>query len=264
MEKKKMGFRALGLNEKTLSALGRLKYLKPTEVQEKVIPAIISGSNLIVRSHTGTGKTAAFGIGIIERIARKASKKALILTPTRELAVQVAKELQGIGQDHQMKIHLVYGGQSIETQIGQLRNGFDVLIATPGRLLDLTRRGVVRIGEFDILVLDEADQMLDMGFLDEVTAILDQLPQQRLSLMLSATLDESIMSIAAKYVKHHKTIEIGEITAAETITEGHVEITDLEKFPRLIDILKVCSLSTKTWSVVNNLTVYLSCGVIYE
>ncbi|MFH1785129.1 MAG: DEAD/DEAH box helicase [Candidatus Micrarchaeota archaeon] len=232
-----MDFRILGLSEKTLLALDKIDYKEPTEVQQKAIPEIIAGHNLVVRSQTGTGKTAAFGIGIIERIDSKQSKKALILTPTRELAVQVCKELQSIGQTHKIHIHVVYGGQSIETQIRQLRTGTDILIATPGRLLDLNRRGVVRINEFDIIVLDEADQMLDMGFLDEVTEILDQLPQQRLSMLLSATLDDSIMRIAAKYVKKPKIIEIGEIKAADTIKEEHVEITDIDKFSKLIDIL---------------------------
>jgi len=233
-----MGFRSLGLNEKTLFALSRINYTKPTEVQQKAIPEIIAGNNLLVRSQTGTGKTAAFGIGIIERLAGRKSKKALILTPTRELAVQVCKELQNIGQTQHLMIHAVYGGQGIEGQIDNLRRGFDVVIATPGRLLDLSRRGVIRINEFDIIVLDEADQMLDMGFLDEVTEILDQLPQQRVGMLFSATLDDSIMRIAAKYVKQPKIIEIGEIKAAETIKEEHVEITDIDKFPKLIGILR--------------------------
>lgn len=232
-----MGFRILGLSEKTLLALNRLNYTKPTEVQQKVIPQIIAGHNLIVRSQTGTGKTAAFGIGIIERLEHRTSKKALILTPTRELAVQVCKELQAIGQNAQLKIHVVYGGQSLEGQMDNLRHGVDILIATPGRLLDLARREAVRIREFDIIVLDEEDQMLDMGFLDEVTAILDQLPHQRLGMLLSATLDESIMRISSEYVTHPKVIEIGDIRAAETIKEEHIEITDIDKFSKLLEVL---------------------------
>ncbi|MFN7990690.1 MAG: DEAD/DEAH box helicase [Candidatus Micrarchaeia archaeon] len=233
-----MEFRDLGLDAKTLEALDRLGYKEPTEVQQKAIPQIKAGHNLIVRSKTGTGKTAAFGIGIIESIHAGMHKKALILTPTRELAVQVCKELRGIGQSHQLKIHVIYGGQSINVQMDELRTGVDILIATPGRLLDLSRRGTVHIREFDIAILDEADQMLDMGFLDEVTAILDQLPQRRMTLLLSATLDESIINIAHKYVPHPKTIEIGEIEAAETITQEHIEATDLEKFPKLLDVLR--------------------------
>ena len=236
-----MEFRNMKISEKTLLALARLKYIEATEVQETAIPEIIAGHNLIVRSHTGTGKTAAFGIGIIERIAAGKSKKALIMTPTRELAVQVCKEIQGIGQMHNLRITVVYGGHSISIEEEQLKKGVDILVATPGRLLDLSRRGAVRIGEFDIAILDEADQMLDMGFLDEMTDILDQLPQHRMTLMLSATVDESILSIAAKYVKHPKTIELGEIAAAETITQEHIEATDREKFPRLLEVLRIHS-----------------------
>lgn len=233
-----MEFRELGLSEKTLSALARLGYDSPTEVQEKTIPDIIAGNNLIVRSQTGTGKTAAFGIGLIERVVSGTSHRALVLTPTRELAVQVCKEIRAISHDHGLRVHAVYGGQSINVQSDELRHGVDILMATPGRLLDLSRRGMLRIGDFDALVLDEADQMLDMGFRDEVTEILDQLPQARLSLLVSATVDESILSIAAKYVPHAKTIEIGDIEVVSTITEEHLETTDREKFPRLLDILK--------------------------
>ncbi len=233
-----MEFREMGISEKTLSALEKLEYLHPTEVQQQAIPEIVSGNNLIVRSKTGTGKTAAFGIGILESISSGRHRKALILTPTRELAVQVCKEIRAIGEFHRLRIHVVYGGQSINVQMDELRGGVDILIATPGRLLDLSRRGVAHIREFDIAVLDEADQMLDMGFLDEVTAILDQLPQQRMTLLLSATLEESIMSIAAKYVGKAKTIEIGEMEAAETIHQEHIEATEHDKFPKLIDVLK--------------------------
>ncbi len=232
-----MDFRQLGLNEKIIQALDKLNYNNATEVQQKVIPEIINGKNLIVRSQTGTGKTAAFGIGLIQRIEADHSKKALILTPTRELAVQVCKELRAIGQVGSLKIHVAYGGTSINMQIQELSSGVDILIATPGRLLDLTRRGTVSIREFDIAVLDEADQMLDMGFLDDVTEILNQLPRERLTLLISATIDESILSIAAKYIKDPKTIEVGEIEAAPTIVEEHVETTDVTKFPKLLEVL---------------------------
>lgn len=233
-----MEFTELGIGAKTLLALSKLNYVEPTEVQEKVIPSILAGQNLIVRSQTGTGKTAAFGIGLIERLTTVKSKKALILTPTRELAVQVWKELRAIGQTHSLKIHVVYGGQSINVQMDSIRHGIDILIATPGRLLDLSRRRIVRIGEFDIAVLDEADQMLDMGFKDDVTDILNQLPQNRLTLLVSATIDESILSIASRYVPHAKTIEIGEMEVVSTIKEEYVETTDRDKFPRLVEVLR--------------------------
>ncbi|MEW6748368.1 MAG: DEAD/DEAH box helicase [Candidatus Micrarchaeota archaeon] len=233
-----MEFNEMGLSQKTLEALMRLNYVEPTEVQQKVIPELMAGRNLLVRSHTGTGKTAAFGIGIIERISAGKSRKALILTPTRELAVQVCKELRAIAQLHDLKVHVVYGGQSINIQLSDLRGGVDILVATPGRLIDLSERRAVHINEFDIAILDEADQMLDMGFVDDVTGILDKLPRQRMTLLVSATIDAQILSIASKYVPSPTKIEIGEVEAAETIKQEHLETTDREKFPRLVEVLR--------------------------
>ena len=233
-----MEFNEMGLSPKTLEALARLKYIEPTEVQEKVIPELQEGHNLLVRSHTGTGKTAAFGIGIIERISDGRSGKALILTPTRELAVQVCNELRAIGELQELNIHVVYGGQSISVQLNDLRKGIDILVATPGRLIDLTQRGAVRIADFDIAILDEADQMLDMGFIDDVTGILDQLPNERITMLVSATVDQQILSIASKYVPSPKRIEIGEVEAADTIEQEHIETTDRTKFPRLLEVLR--------------------------
>ncbi|MBU0527853.1 MAG: DEAD/DEAH box helicase [Candidatus Micrarchaeota archaeon] len=233
-----MKFSDLKLNRKTLEALEKLGYEEPTEVQEKAVPEIMEGHNLIIRSQTGTGKTAAFGIGIIERIASGSSKKGLVLTPTRELALQVCKELQAISLMHRMKVFAVYGGHSITVQIRDLKGGVDILVATPGRLLDLNRRGVVSIKDFDTIILDEADHMLDMGFADEMTDILAQLPDQKTMLLLSATIDESILNIASKYIPKAKTIEIGEIEVVATITEEHVETIRREKFSELLRVLK--------------------------
>lgn len=233
-----MKFSDLKLSEKTIAALTKLGYLEPTEVQVKAIPEIIAGSNLLVRSQTGTGKTAAFGIGLIERISAGKSKKALVLTPTRELALQVCNEVRNIGQVHGTRVYAVYGGQSIERQVADLHGGVDVLVATPGRLLDLSRRRVVQIGSFDVIVLDEADMMLDMGFIDEVSAILDQLPPQHLAVLLSATLEYSIMQMASKYVKNAKLIELGEKEVVSTVKEEFVEATDREKFSRLLEVCR--------------------------
>ncbi len=232
-----MEFKDLGLDERTLAALSRLGYTAPTEVQEKAIPEIIAGHNLIVRSQTGTGKTAAFGIGLIERISSGKSRKGLILAPTRELALQVCKELRSIGEGHGLKVFAVFGGQSINVQIRDLKDGADIIVATPGRLLDLNRRRVVDISKFDAVVLDEADHILDLGFQDEMTDILTRLPEERIMLLLSATIDESILNIASKYIPRSKTIEIGEIEVVSTIKEEHVEITKREKFKQLIDVL---------------------------
>ena len=233
-----MEFIDLNLNEKTLNALKILGYERPTEVQVKTVPEIIRGRNLIVRSQTGTGKTAAFGIGLIERLANNDTKKALVLAPTRELAMQVCKELRGIAEGQDFRIFAVYGGQSIGTQISALENGYDILVATPGRLLDLHRRDVVDISEFETIVLDEADHMLDLGFQDEMTDILDRLPKEKLMILLSATIDESIKSIASKHIPDSDIIEVGEKEVVSTIREEHVETTQRGKLAQLIKILK--------------------------
>jgi len=232
-----MKFEELKLSQKTLQALNNLGFSEPTQVQIKAIPSMISGIDLLVRSQTGTGKTAAFGIGITERIASGSSRKALILTPTRELALQVSTELRAISALHRFRVFAVFGGQNIEKQISDIQCGFQVLVATPGRLLDLARRGVVRLNEFDVVVLDEADHMLDIGFLDEVTEILKQLSHQRITMLLSATLSDQIMQIASEYLKTPETIEIGALEVVSTVDEQYIEISPREKFTKLLEVL---------------------------
>ncbi|MBD3398599.1 DEAD/DEAH box helicase [Candidatus Micrarchaeota archaeon] len=233
-----MGFRKMALNEKTMKALEELGYYKPTEVQQKVIPLILQGENLIVRSQTGTGKTAAFGIGLIELLDVEREKKALVLAPTRELAVQISEELKGIAKEHHHKIAVVYGGQKIDVQIRALRKGVDILIATPGRLVDHSERGTVNLSEYSIVVLDEADEMLDMGFKDEMDRIMGQVPEKRTVLLFSATLDELILELASHYIKGPaETIEIGEKERAKQIKEDFVQVSRRKKFANLKRIL---------------------------
>lgn len=240
-----MEFKDLKLN--TIEALEKMGYTKPTEVQSKSIPKIIQGENLIVRSQTGTGKTAAFGIGIIERLIAKSSKKSLILAPTRELAIQVSKELQSISMFHKFKIFVVFGGQSINIQIDDLRDGCDILVATPGRLLDLDRRKVIHISDFDCVVLDEADHMLDLGFQDEMNEILRKLPKRKLMLLFSATVDEGIMKIASNHIPDPKIVEVGNIEVASTIKEEHFTTTERGK---LSSLFKVLSINEKTKKLI--------------
>ncbi len=233
-----MHFSELGLSEKTLAALTKLKYTSATEIQAKSIPQITAGNNVLLRSQTGTGKTAAFGIGIIERIAKGSSKHALILAPTRELALQVGNEINILGEFHRFKVRVAYGGQNLERQISELRGGVDILIATPGRLLDLARRGAVNLHQFDLAILDEADLMLDMGFIDEVSEVMDQLPTHYICVLVSATLEPGIMQMASKYVKNPAVIEVGDLVVASTVKEEYVEVTDRGKFHRLVEVLR--------------------------
>lgn len=232
-----MKFSDLKLTEKTLRSISYYGYKEATEVQEKAIPRILEGVNLIVRSQTGTGKTAAFGIGIIERIVTGKSNKALILAPTRELAIQVCTELRALSKLHGLKIYPVYGGQSINVQASNIQRGYHILVATPGRLLDLYRRRVVDLFSFDTVVLDEADHMLDLGFQDDVLAILSKLPKEKIMLLFSATVDSSIRRISSNHMPNSEMITIGEIEVVSTIKQEHVEITQREKFSKFIEIL---------------------------
>jgi ATP-dependent RNA helicase DeaD len=233
-----MGFRKMALTDKTIMALEELGYYKPTEVQEKVIPLILQGENLIVRSQTGTGKTAAFGIGLIELLDAERDKKALVLAPTRELAVQISEELKGIAKEHHHKIVVVYGGQKIDIQMRELKKGVDILIATPGRLVDHSERGTVNLREYNIVVLDEADEMLDMGFKDEMDKIMRHIPEQRIVLLFSATLDELILDLASHYIKGPaETLELGEKERVQQIKEDFVQVSRRKKYSNLKRIL---------------------------
>jgi len=204
-------FKDFGLQEETLTSLERMGYLKPTEVQSLTIPKSMSGRDLIVQSRTGTGKTAAFGIRITEAVDRAVSSiQALVLTPTRELTLQVTDELSRIGHDAEVLCVPIYGGSSIEKQMDELRRGAHVIIGTPGRILDHLRRGTLRFDTLRILVLDEADLMLDMGFEKEMRRIMDHLPRRRQTLMFSATIPRAIEAIAYNYLTNPEKILLSE------------------------------------------------------
>ena len=206
-------------------------------MQVKAIPKILSGTNLVVRSQTGTGKTAAFGIGLIERIASGTTGKALILVPTRELAIQVCEELRRLGIYHALNVRAAYGGQKMMFQMRDLQKSYDILVATPGRLVDLCNRGAVYLSKFNAVVLDEADHMLDIGFRKEVFGILSQLPKERLTLLFSATVDAEVRRIASKYVLNSELIEVGEMRTVSSIKEERIEVLHAEKVSKLVEIL---------------------------
>ena len=228
----------MALSAKTIHTLDKLGYHLPTEVQQRTIPLILQGENLIVRSQTGTGKTAAFGIGIIELLDVERGKKALVIAPTRELAMQIAAELKGIAAEHHHRIAVVYGGQKIDVQFRHLDKGVDILIATPGRLLDHVELGTINLSEFGIVVLDEADEMLDMGFKDEMDRIMGAVPQERTVLLFSATLDELILELASNYINGPaETIELGEKECVAQIKEDFVQVSRRKKFANLKRIL---------------------------
>ncbi len=233
-----MKFADLKLSDKSLKSIKNYGYENTTEVQERTIPKIIAGKDLIVRSQTGTGKTAAFSIGLMERMAEGKVTKSLILVPTRELAVQVTMEMNGLSQIHQHRVYAVFGGTPIGKQMHEMKKHYDALVATPGRLLDLIQRGKVEMTDFNAVVLDEADLMLDMGFQRDVFKILDKMPKERQSLLFSATVDAGIKRISSRYMRDAELITVGEMVTLKTIKEERVKVSFSERFFKLRELLK--------------------------
>ncbi|MBO5249826.1 MAG: DEAD/DEAH box helicase [Muribaculaceae bacterium] len=205
-------FEELGVREDLLRAIAELGFERPMPVQEKVIPHLLNeDSDVVALAQTGTGKTAAFGLPVLQRIDATVQKpQALILSPTRELCLQIAGDLADFSKYMQkMSVLPVYGGSSIESQIRSLRRGVHVVVATPGRLIDLINRGVVHLDLVNTVILDEADEMLNMGFLDSINEILAQVPPQRKTLMFSATMPKEIAGIAKNYMHNPVEFVIG-------------------------------------------------------
>lgn len=209
-----MTFSSLKLNQNLTKTLTDLGYDEPTPIQAQAIPAILSGQDIMGRAQTGTGKTAAFALPILQRLEQHSSShkavRALVLTPTRELAQQVHGSFEKYSKNSPVSIAIAYGGASIKTQVEALEQNPDVLVATPGRLLDHLHKGSLTLKHLQFLVFDEADRMLDMGFKDEINRILKRLPQKRQTLLFSATFDQSIFNLAKHLLNDAKRIEVDE------------------------------------------------------
>ena len=202
-------FGDLELDRKIISALKDMGFEEPSPIQSQTIPLVLEGKDVIGQAQTGTGKTAAFGIPIMQNIqSDHRALQALVMTPTRELAIQVSEELRKIGRTKRIKTLPVYGGQPIDRQIRALRSGVQVVIGTPGRLLDHIRRQTIRLDHVRFLILDEADEMLDMGFVEDMEEIMRHLPEERQTMLFSATMPLSIRSLSKKYMKDPATISI--------------------------------------------------------
>lgn len=216
-------FAELGLAPALLDAVEDSGYTNPTPVQTQAIPCVIQGADLFASAHTGTGKTASFMLPALHRLSlsskgrtRPGQPRCLVLTPTRELAAQVEKSAKTYGKYLPLKSYVVFGGVNINPQRMALRKPVDVLIATPGRLMDLVRHNIVRFSDIEILVLDEADRMLDLGFIDEMKEILQLLPETRQSLMFSATYSEEIKKLAHTFLNEQQEISVN---TGDTVTE---------------------------------------------
>ncbi|MDP3905352.1 MAG: DEAD/DEAH box helicase, partial [Methylococcaceae bacterium] len=222
-----MSFQTLGLTEDLLKAVTDQGYKTPTPVQQKAIPLILEGRDVLAGAQTGTGKTASFTLPLLQRLAENhnpAQKprriRALILVPTRELAAQVYESVKTYGAHLPFHTELVVGGASVGLQVRQLRRGCDIVVATPGRLIDHIRQRVVSLANIEILVLDEADRMLDMGFLPDIKQIMALLPKQRQSLLFSATVSNGIKSLASQLLNNPAEVEVAKQNAtADTVSE---------------------------------------------
>ena len=206
-------FADLGLTESLLRAIAEQNYTAPSPIQAKAIPPVLAGGDVMAAAQTGTGKTAAFTLPLLQRLDRGGRRKpgsvrALVITPTRELAAQVQESVSTYGKYGAMTSCVVFGGVNINPQIDRLRRGVDVLVATPGRLLDLHGQHAVRFDELEILVLDEADRMLDMGFIHDIRRIVRLLPGQRQTLMFSATFSDPIRELARQFMRQPKEVSV--------------------------------------------------------
>ena len=205
-----MNFSDLGLRPELVAAVTEKGYTEPTPIQLAAIPAVLSGRDVLAGAQTGTGKTAGFVLPLLQRLVAREGRepRALILTPTRELAAQVAESAQFYGKNTNLRTQVVFGGVSERPQIDKLRNGCDILVATPGRLMDLVQQGATSLGKVQVFVLDEADRMLDMGFIHAIKHIRALLPQQRQNLMFSATYSDDIRDLASKLLNNPQGIDV--------------------------------------------------------
>lgn len=236
-------FGELKVSRRIAQALTDMGFEEPTPIQAQAIPLLMEGHDVIGQAQTGTGKTAAFGIPIVEKLNMKGGVQALVVTPTRELAVQVAEEISRLGKYRRVRTLPIYGGQSIDRQILALRKGVHVVIGTPGRLLDHLNRKTLDLGNVRMVVLDEADEMLDMGFIDDVESILKSTPQGRQTLLFSATMPGEIMALARRYLKEPEFVTVSKnnltVPQIEQVYYETRERTKLETMSRLLDTLDI-------------------------
>jgi ATP-dependent RNA helicase DeaD len=236
------GFGDLGLSDVMLAALNRAAYAEPTPVQAGIIPRALAGVDVLGQARTGTGKTAAFAIPILERLApgRKGSPpQALVLVPTRELAVQVRDEFEKLAHGRRAHCVPIYGGKPIRGQIGNLQRGADVIVGTPGRVLDHLGRGSLDLRSLRTVVLDEADRMLDIGFRPDIEKILRRCPKERQTLLLSATVAPPVERLAHKYMRDPEVMDFSpKSMAVETIEQFYFTVDQERKFDLLVNLLK--------------------------
>ncbi|NRB44599.1 MAG: DEAD/DEAH box helicase [Verrucomicrobiales bacterium] len=234
-----MAFKKLGLSEKVIAGVESAGYETPTPIQEKAIPIVIEGKDVIGASQTGTGKTAAFALPIIHKLGEHGAMRCLILEPVRELASQVLDNLELLGSGTNIKSLLIHGGVGYGKQIDGIKSGVDILIATPGRLIDLMEKGIVKLDKIEILVLDEVDRMLDMGFFPDVRKIVGKTPKSRQTLFFSATMPPAIDSLAKWALNEPIEVEIGKRQGIpETVSHAFYPVALGQREELLLALIK--------------------------
>ncbi|MDQ3283861.1 MAG: DEAD/DEAH box helicase, partial [Acidobacteriota bacterium] len=244
-----MSFSSLGLSPKLLQSTIDAGYSTPTPIQTAAIPHVLASRDLIGIAQTGTGKTAAFVLPILEKLAQNPqpsrNPRALIVAPTRELAAQIEENVRILGRTTRVRCATIFGGVGEGPQIAALRRGVDVLVATPGRLLDLMGAGHVSLRDVKIAVLDEADRMLDMGFLPQIRRVVNALPKERQTLLFSATLSTDIEKVTAEFLRNPETVEIGRRSnPAATVTQFLYPVSKSRKISLLVHLLRDKSLDS--------------------
>ena len=238
-----MKFSDMGLHPRVLEALIPLGYEQPTPIQEQAIPHVLNGRDVMGIAQTGTGKTAAFSLPIVHHLANnlmhgRAVPRVLVLTPTRELAAQIDDNVKAYAKNVKVRTALIFGGVSQHKQVAQLRKGADVLVATPGRLLDLCNQGLLSLEWIEFLVLDEADTMLDMGFIHDIKRVIAMLPEKRQSLFFSATMPDSIVKLSKTILTDPIRVEVARVSsAAETVEQRMLFVSQGAKRDLLVQIL---------------------------
>ena len=232
-------FKDLGLKDEVLRGITDQGFEEAFEIQEAVIPVLLSGRDVVGQAHTGSGKTAAFALAMLNDITPKKGIQGLIMAPTRELAMQISTEIKKMGKHTGIKIATVYGGQGMGIQLDALHRGVEIIVATPGRLIDHLKRGSIELGDVTHIVLDEADTMLDMGFVDDIQFILDLSPEDRVMSLFSATMPTAILRLGEDYLHNPKQFLLdADDLSGEGIDQSFLVIKDRDKFKYLLDFIK--------------------------
>tara|TARA_B100000401_G_scaffold179263_1_gene120418 strand:+ start:76 stop:1404 length:1329 start_codon:yes stop_codon:yes gene_type:complete len=255
-------FEELEINEDILRSVKELGFTTPFPIQAQAIPVLLRGNDVIGQAHTGTGKTATFGIPMLQNIIKGGGIQGLIIAPTRELAIQISDELKKIGKYTKLKAVTVYGGQGIGVQLDALRRKPEIVVATPGRLIDHLNQGSIRTDDIKHVVLDEADVMLDMGFIEDIEYVLEKVPANRITSMFSATMPPEILRLSDKYLNNPENILIdSDDLSGEGIDQSFLVIKDRDKHRYLTDFIKenrgqvivFCSTKIRTRNVSRDL-----------